>query len=182
MQYLINHLKVIFMDISRWHRLLIVLFFLILISCNRDKYMVFNAPFESFSIRNWESKNKPTKVVLEEYKINSNFTHRVDMNSNFEIIFDTLRNRLSLMPLNKKIGKIDTDLKLTINDSLIFEISKIKTSRDTIIRKFGTGRTFHIFNAINAIDVNGNVVSGKNTGHIKLFMEMAKIQMNTKRK
>ncbi|WP_346881324.1 hypothetical protein [uncultured Algibacter sp.] len=165
------------MDTLKCYNLLLF-FCVILVSCKRDRYYISNEPFDNISIRNWKSNAEPVKIVLEEFEANSNFNQRINVNSNFKINLDTLRNRLRLTPVSKKEGKIETDLKLTINDTLVFEISNIKTSSDTIKRTFNLGRTFHVYNALDTINVNGNLVYGKNTGHIKLYMEMAKVQKN----
>lgn len=165
-----------FINTSKWHKLL-VCFFIIILGCDNDRYTYSNESFQNIIISNWESNKKPYKIVLEKYKLNTNFNQKIDEVTNFETIIDTSLNEIFISPLKKKMGKVDTDLKLTINDTLIYEISNIKSSKDTVFRKFGISRTFHVYNAIDTLNINGKIMIKKNTGHIYLSTKMAKMQI-----
>ncbi len=167
------------MDISKWHKLFVSLL-LTLISCERDEFFVSNNSFDRIIINNWKSVKKPNKIILETYRHKSNFKIKEEKYGNFEILLDTIGTTLFLTPKTISQGKINTDLKLTV-DSLVYEISNIKSSRDTLIRSFGIGRELYIFNAIDTLNINGEISINKGGGSADIYLSMggAKIIKNS---
>ncbi len=166
------------MDISNWHKLLLCCFFVTTISCGRDKYIISNDSFSSFFFSDWKISNKPKKIVLESYKANSKFNLKQETIRDFEVFLDSSTNRLIITPKPIKQGKLNVDLKLIIDDSLVYQISDIKSSKDTLIRSFGVSRKLNVFNAINEFNVNGEVYISKGNGssYIMLSSKTGKIK------
>lgn len=104
------------MVISRYIKFYYISFFFILLSC--DNYETINDSFSSVMITNWDSDEDSLKINFFKYKKGSNFKIVESKNSDFIIENNKSLKILYLTPKFKNEGEINSDIVLTINDSL----------------------------------------------------------------
>ncbi|MCX8523667.1 hypothetical protein OF897_06995 [Chryseobacterium formosus] len=113
-------------------------------------------------IKNWNSDKDSLKVDFYKYKKGSNLEIVESKNSEFIIENNKSLKILYLTPKFKNEGEINSDIVLTINDSLKYQFKKIQTIRDTTHLTFTLGRRYTIFYKINAT-VNDQIIKGEDS-------------------
>ncbi|AND63539.1 hypothetical protein AX766_03520 [Flavobacterium covae] len=148
------------MVISRYIKFYYLSFFFILLSC--DNYETINDSFNSIMITNWDSDEDSLKIDFFKYKKGSNFKIVESKNSDFIIENNKFLKILYLTPKFKNEGEINSDIVLTINDSLKYKFENIQSIRDTTHLSFTLGRRYTIFYKINAT-VNNQIIKGEDS-------------------
>jgi hypothetical protein len=149
----------------------------IFISCHETKYATKDQSFNNIYLRGWNSTRCPSKIVFEKYEKKSNFKNLIDSTSGFDINinclpkYDKFNNIIPTSPYNDQMiltpyvpynGKINYDIKLVIDDSLVYKITDIKDGIDTVSARSGPGKWI-IMNNIKSLVVNGKKLDNKNT-------------------
>lgn len=164
--FLLNLLKVIIMDISKYISLLSFIF--LFTSCN--EYFNDDYSFQGIHLKDWNSSSCPKKITFEKYVKNSNFKNLIDTNSDFDINsnclpkYDKYNKKVKTSTYNEQLilspyvlykGEINYDIRLVIDDSLEYKITDIQSHRDTTLYVFTLGRKYYIDNRIHSMIING---------------------------
>jgi hypothetical protein len=155
------HSKAIIMDILKYTKLLFLSFFFI--SCHKTTYKNSNESFYQIYFRNWNSSVCPKKMIFEIYKKDSNFEKLIKSDSDFEISgcdkSESKFNQRIFTPNVARIGEINYDIKLIVDDSIEYKITEIQSKIDTV---YARGHAFVIMNNIKSLVVNGYKLDNKN--------------------
>ncbi|OXG09018.1 hypothetical protein BC749_103175 [Flavobacterium araucananum] len=142
----------------------ICFFVFILTSCHENKYKKSDKSFQGIYLREWNSLICPKKIVFEKYIKNSNFKKMIESDSNFDIKgcerTESKFNQRILKPNVSYTGQINYDIKLIIDDSLVYKITDIKDGIDTVLGHSGP-RKWIIMNNIKSLVINGHKLDNK---------------------
>ncbi|OMQ13185.1 hypothetical protein [[Flexibacter] sp. ATCC 35103] len=128
--------------------------------------MISDESFHSIYMRDWKTSVCPKKVVLEKYMKNTDFKKLLSSDSDFDIrncdsIYASLNQRI-ISPNVTYIGQINYDIKLVIDDSLVYRITDIKDGIDTVSGRSGPGKWI-IMNNIKSLVINGHKLDNSKT-------------------
>lgn len=166
------------MVILKCPKFLVLIGVLSVIGCNSEEYIVTDYAFDSFILENWKFSTKPDHIALEKIDKDGKLIKNEKLIT-FETTIDTVRNVVFIVPTPNLKGKVNFDMKLILNDSMVFNIKNIKSSRDTLVRRFSMSKKVYVYNSIDTVMVNGRQQKG-GTADIYLSLDVAKIIKKTK--
>ncbi|KQB37108.1 MULTISPECIES: hypothetical protein [Flavobacterium] len=144
------------MDTLRY--IISISFIFLFTNCYKTEYRKSDESFQGIYLRQWNSSICPQKIIFEKYVKNSNFKNIIERDSNFEIrgceLTESQFNQRILKPNVSYISQINYDIKLIIDDSIVYKITDIKDGIDTVSVNSGPG-TWMIMNNIKSLVVNG---------------------------
>lgn len=155
----------------------LILIFQLLISCN--EYIDIDYSLQGIYLKEWNSSICPKKIVYEKYEKNTNFQKILDSHSNFEIRdceneMQKYNQRL-FIPDSLYKGKINYDIRIVIDDSLEYNITDVKTRKDTTKYVFTLGRKYYIDNIIYSMIINGHQYNNESMNNITIITKLGKI-------
>jgi hypothetical protein len=134
-------------------------FIFLFASCYKTEYKQSDESFHGIYLLEWNSTVCPKKIVLEKYVKKSNFKKLIESDSNFDVEgcekTASKFNQRILTPDVSYKGQINYDIKLIIDDSIVYNLTDIKDGIDTLSVRSGLGK-FLIMNNIKSIVVNGH--------------------------
>jgi hypothetical protein len=72
-------------------------------------------------------------------------------------------------------GKINYDIRIVIDDSLEYNITDVKTRKDTTKYVFTLGRKYYIDNIIYSMIINGHQYNNESMNNITIITKLGKI-------